>query len=79
MPSLLACASPSVEQDPTSKYFCCLGLQASMSQLLTLRSAKSPLQHSKVLTGISKLLNKSTEKINQRQESRSARKRGNQA
>jgi len=55
MPSLLACASPSVEHEPTSKYFCCLGLHASTSQDLTLRSARSPEQHSSVLTGILKL------------------------
>ncbi len=48
------------EQLPTSKYFCCLGLQASTSTLFAFKSAKSPLQHSKVLTGISKLLNNST-------------------
>ena len=58
--NLLACASPKFEQLPTSKYFFCLGDHASTSQDFTLRSAKSPEQHSKVRTGISKLLNKST-------------------
>ena len=49
-----------LEQLPTSKYFCCLGDQASTSHDLTFKSAKSPEQHSNVLTGISKLLNNST-------------------
>ena len=35
-----------LEQEQTSKYFCWRGLQASMSQDLTLRSARSPEQHS---------------------------------
>ena len=60
MPSLLAWASPRFEQEPTSKYFCCLGLQASISTLFAFKSAKSPEQHSNVLTGISRLVNHST-------------------
>ena len=56
----LACASPRLEQEPTSKYFFCLGDQASTSIDLTFRSAKSPEQHSSVLTGISRVLNRST-------------------
>ena len=56
IPRRLAWASPNVEQLPTSKYFCCLGLHASTSHDLTYKSAKSPEQHSRVLTGISKLL-----------------------
>ena len=58
--NLLACASPKLEQLPTSKYFFCLGDHASTSIDLTLRSAKSPEQHSNVLTGISNERNKST-------------------
>ena len=60
MPSRLACASPRLEQLPTSKYFFCLGDHASTSMLFTLRSAKSPEQHSSVRTGISMLRNSST-------------------
>ena len=60
MLSLLAWASPKLEQLPTSKYFCCLGDHASTSKDLTFKSAKSPEQHSNVLTGISKLLKNST-------------------
>ena len=41
-----ACASPRFEQEQTSKYFCWRGLHASISQLLTFRSARSPEQHS---------------------------------
>ena len=58
--SLLAWASPKIEQEPTSKYLPCLGLKASTSHDLTFKSAKSPLQHSNVLTGMSKLLKNST-------------------
>ena len=57
--NLLACASVKLEQLPTSKYFFCLGDQASTSNDLDFKSAKSPEQHSSVLTGISKDLNKS--------------------
>ena len=48
------------EQLPTSKYFFWRGLHASTSQLLTFKSARSPEQHSSVLTGISRLRKKST-------------------
>ena len=41
------------EQLPTSKYFFCLGDHASTSHDFTLRSARSPEQHSSVRTGIS--------------------------
>lgn len=58
--NLLACASPRLEQLPTSKYFFCLGDHASTSYDFTFKSAKSPEQHSIVLTGISKERNKST-------------------
>src|SRR5574344_1103116 len=58
--NLLACASERFEQLPTSKYFFCLGDQASTSIDLTFKSAKSPEQHSSVLTGISNVLNNST-------------------
>ena len=58
--NLLACASPKLEQLPTSKYFFYLGDHASTSTDFTFKSAKSPEQHSKVLTGISKERNKST-------------------
>src|SRR5699024_1737269 len=60
IPRRLACASPRLEQLPTSKYFFCLGDHASTSQDFTLRSAKSPEQHSSVLTGISRERKKST-------------------
>ena len=53
-------ASPRLEHEPTSKYFFCLGDHASTSIDLTFKSARSPEQHSRVLTGISRLLNKST-------------------
>ena len=55
-----ACASPRLEQLPTSKYFFCLGDHASTSRDLTLRSARSPEQHSRVRTGISRERNRST-------------------
>src|SRR5574344_190064 len=55
-----ACASPKLEQLPTSKYFFCLGDHASTSKDFTFRSARSPEQHSNVLTGISIERNKST-------------------
>ena len=58
--SLRACASPRFEQEQTSKYFFCLGDQASTSYDLTLRSARSPEQHSRVRTGISRVRKKST-------------------
>ena len=58
--NLLAWASPKFEQLPTSKYFCCLGDQASTSIDLTFKSAKSPEQHSIVLTGMSRVRNNST-------------------
>ena len=60
MLSLLAWASPRLEHEPTSKYFFCLGDHASTSIERSLRSAKSPEQHSRVLTGMSMLLNNST-------------------
>ena len=40
IPSRRACASPRLEQLPTSKYFFCLGDQASTSTDFTFRSAK---------------------------------------
>ena len=55
-----ACASPKLEQLPTSKYFFWRGLHAYTSTDFTFRSARSPEQHSKVRTGISRLRNKST-------------------
>ena len=55
-----ACASPRLEQEHTSKYFCWRGDHASMSQLLTFRSARSPEQHSSWRTGMSMLRNSST-------------------
>src|SRR5574344_1151416 len=48
-----ACASPRLEQLPTSQYFFCLGDHASTSHDFTLRSARSPEQHSSVRPGIS--------------------------
>ena len=60
IPNLLACASVKLEQLPTSKYFCCLGDHASTSILFDFKSAKSPEQHSNVLTGISNDLKNST-------------------
>ena len=60
IPRRLACASPRLEQLPTSKYFFCLGDHASTSQDFTLRSARSPEQHSSVRTGISRERNRST-------------------
>ncbi len=60
MPRRLACASPRLEQLPTSKYFFCLGDHASTSQDFTFRSARSPEQHSSVRTGISRERNRST-------------------
>ena len=50
----LACASPRLEQLPTSKYFFWRGDHASTSRDFTFKSARSPEQHSKVRTGISK-------------------------
>ena len=58
--NVCACASPRLEQLPTSKYFFCLGDHASTSQDFTFRSARSPEQHSRVRTGISM----ATEQIN---------------
>ena len=61
MPSRRAWASPRLEQEHTSKYFCWRGLHASMSQDLTLRSARSPEQHSNWRTGMSRERNSSTD------------------
>ena len=58
--SRLACASERFEQEPTSKYFCWRGLHASTSIDLTFKSARSPEQHSSVLTGISSERKRST-------------------
>ena len=60
IPRRRAWASPRLEQEPTSKYFCCRGLQAYTSQDFTFRSARSPEQHSRVRTGISRVRKKST-------------------
>ena len=60
MPRRRACASPRLEQEPTSKYFFWRGDHASTSQDLTFRSARSPEQHSRVRTGISSERKKST-------------------
>ena len=48
------------DRELTSKYFCWRGLHASMSQDLTLRSARSPEQHSSCRTGMSRERNSST-------------------